>query len=152
MTGLQLKRNKRGDLWAIATVEDLEGSVEVLFFPNAYVQFGTMLANDVVVAVRGRVSHRDESVSLIASDLTLPDVRSAASGPVMLSMPVNRATASVVGRLREVLQEHPGGTEVRVRLTAPGGPRSSPLTPCGLPSPALYGDLKALLGPACLGG
>ena len=53
VTGLQLKRNKRGDLWAIATVEDLEGSVEVLFFPNAYVQFGTMLANDVVVAVRG---------------------------------------------------------------------------------------------------
>ena len=71
VTGLQLKRNKRGDLWAIATIEDLEGSVEVLFFPNAYVQFGTMLANDVVVAVRGRVSHRDESVSLIASDLTL---------------------------------------------------------------------------------
>ena len=153
VTGLQLKRNKRGDLWAIATVEDLEGSVEVLFFPNAYVQFGTMLANDVVVAVRGRVSHRDESVSLIASDLTLPDVRSAASGPVVLSMPVNRATASVVGRLREVLQDHPGGTEVRVRLTAPG--RTTVLTIDTLrvaPSPALYGDLKALLGPACLGG
>ena len=138
VTGLQLKRNKRGDLWAIATVEDLEGSVEVLFFPNAYVQFGTMLANDVVVAVRGRVSHRDESVSLIASDLTLPDVRSAASGPVVLSMPVNRATASVVGRLREVLQDHPGGTEVRVRLTAPG--RTTVLTIDTLrvaPSPAL---------------
>lgn len=68
-------------------------------------------------------------------------------------MPVNRATASVVGRLREVLQDHPGGTEVRVRLTAPG--RTTVLTIDTLrvaPSPALYGDLKALLGPACLGG
>jgi DNA polymerase-3 subunit alpha len=153
ITGMQLKRNKKGDLWAIATVEDLEGAVEVLFFPHSYGQHAAMLAHDVVVAVRGRVSHRDDSVSLIASEVTLPDVRSAASGPVVLSMPVARATSAVVERLRRVLQEHPGGTEVRVKLTAPG--RATVLTIDTLkvaPSPALYGDLKALLGPACLSG
>ncbi len=151
VTGLQLKRNKRGELWAIATVEDLEGAVEVLFFPKSYEQFGAMLAHDVVVAVKGRVSHRDESVSLVATELSLPDVRAAASGPVVLSLPVARATAPIVERLRGVLQEHPGGTEVRVKLTSPG--RATILTIDTLrvaPSPALYGDLKALLGPSCL--
>ncbi|MGZ5342951.1 MAG: DNA polymerase III subunit alpha, partial [Solirubrobacterales bacterium] len=33
ITGLQVKRTKKGDLWAIATVEDLEGAIECLFFP-----------------------------------------------------------------------------------------------------------------------
>ena len=36
ITGLQVKRTKKGDLWAIVTVEDLEGAVECLFFPSAY--------------------------------------------------------------------------------------------------------------------
>jgi len=58
----------------------------------------------------------------------------------------------VVNRLRGVLSEHPGATEVHVRLTQPG--RSVLM---GLhddyrvtPSAALFGDLKALLGPSCL--
>ena len=36
ITSLQLKRTKKGDLWAIATVEDLDGAIECLFFPSAY--------------------------------------------------------------------------------------------------------------------
>ena len=36
ITGLQIKRTKKGDLWAIATVEDLAGAIECLFFPSAY--------------------------------------------------------------------------------------------------------------------
>ena len=34
ITGLQVKRTKKGDLWAIVTVEDLEGAIECLFFPS----------------------------------------------------------------------------------------------------------------------
>ena len=36
VSGLQLKRTRKGDLWAIATVEDLDGAIECLFFPTAY--------------------------------------------------------------------------------------------------------------------
>ena len=72
ITGLQIKRTKKGDLWAIATVEDLEGAIECLFFPSSYATVAPLLRTDVVCVVRGRVSSRDDSVSVYAQELTLP--------------------------------------------------------------------------------
>jgi DNA polymerase-3 subunit alpha len=59
----------------------------------------------------------------------------------------------MVERLKDVLATHPGVCEVHLRLQ--GGGRTTVMRiDEGLrvtPSPALMGDLKALLGPACLG-
>ncbi len=152
ITGLQVKRTKKGDLWAIATVEDLEGAVECMFFPASYLAVQTVLSHDVVCVVKGRISMRDDSVQIVAQDLTLPDIKEGPRGPVVLTLPAARATSSVVERLRQVLTEHPGGTEVHVRLTQPGRATLMRLDDSlkVAASPALYGDLKALLGPACL--
>ncbi|WP_226344740.1 DNA polymerase III subunit alpha [Agilicoccus flavus] len=152
ITGLQLKRTKKGDLWAIVTVEDLEGAVECLFFPSSYMTVSTMLSTDVVCAVRGRVNRRDDQVSLYAQELTLPDITEGPRGPVVLSMPLTRATNGVAQRLKDVLHEHPGATEVHVKLTQPGRSVLMRLDDSlrVTASPALFGDLKALLGPACL--
>ena len=55
-------------------------------------------------------------------------------------------------RLREILATHPGVTEVHLRLTQPGRSTVMRLEESLRieRSPALFGDLKALLGPACL--
>jgi DNA polymerase-3 subunit alpha len=154
VTGLQVKRTKKGDLWAIATVEDLEGAVECLFFPSTYLTVAGMLAQDVVAVVRGRVNRRDDTVSIYASELTLPDVSGAPRGPVVVQMETLRATPSRIKELQSVLLSHPGTTEVRLKLTKPG--RSVDVLT--LPqyrveaSEALFGDLKVLLGPRCLVG
>jgi DNA polymerase-3 subunit alpha len=76
----------------------------------------------------------------------------AASGPVKLSMPAQRCIPPLVERLKEVLGGHPGTTEVHLTLT--GGPKVTVMKLDDklrvTPSPSLYGDLKALLGPSCL--
>ena len=36
ITSVTRKTTKRGDIWAVLTVEDLEASIEVLLFPKAY--------------------------------------------------------------------------------------------------------------------
>ena len=153
ITGLQIKRTKKGDLWAIATVEDLDGAVECLFFPSAYMTVSTMLGTDVVCVVKGRVSTRDDSMSIFAQDLTLPDIKEGPRGPVVLTVPLSRATSALAERLGSVLGEHPGVTEVHVKLTQPGRSTLMRLDDSLRVSagPALFGDLKALLGPACLG-
>ena len=46
VSGLQRKVTKQGDVWAIATIEDLEGAIEVMFFPQTYNLFATSLAED----------------------------------------------------------------------------------------------------------
>ncbi len=152
ITGLQIKRTKKGDLWAIATVEDLDGAVECLFFPSAYLTVSTKLSTDVVCVVKGRVSSRDDTVSIFAQELTIPEIKEGPRGPVVVTVPLTRATDAVAERIRRVLGEHPGVTEVHLKLTQPGRSVLMQLDDAlrVTASPALFGDLKALLGPACL--
>ncbi|MDD9205691.1 OB-fold nucleic acid binding domain-containing protein, partial [Georgenia sp. 10Sc9-8] len=152
VTGLQRKMTKNGNPWAIATVEDLSGAIEVLFFPQTYATVSTALAEDQVVTVKGRLNRRDDIPTIYAQEMTLPDLADAQDGPVRVTVPANRCTGPVVEQLRGILSNHPGPAEVRLRLTSPGRATVMRLADALRvdPSPALFGDLKALLGPACL--
>ncbi len=151
ITSLQRRMSKNGNPWATVVVEDIDGSVEVLFFGETYVAYTTMLAEDTVVTIRGRVRRRDDTVQLHAIEVSVPDV-TAVDAPIVLSLPVARCTPPVVEQLREILAAHPGVSQVHLRLTQPGRATVMRLedTLRVQRSPALFGDLKALLGPGCL--
>ncbi|MBO0891680.1 MAG: DNA polymerase III subunit alpha [Acidothermales bacterium] len=148
VTGLTRRITKQGAPWAVAQLEDLEGSIEVLFFPQTYQQYGTLLAEDAVIAVKGRLDKREDVPRLRAQDITIPDLGVPAAGPVVLTLPVARCTPPVVDRLKDVLGTHPGITEVRLHLESGSGHRVVRLDDRFrvTPSPALMGDLKQLLG------
>ncbi|MCV2393409.1 DNA polymerase III subunit alpha [Actinotalea sp. M2MS4P-6] len=152
VTNLQRRMSKNGNPWASLSLEDLDGSVEVLFFGETYLAYTTTLLEDAVLTVRGRVRRRDDTIQLQAMEVSLPDVTAVDERPVTISIPVTRCTPPIVEKLREILADHPGVTDVHLRLTQPG--RSTVMRlDHGLRierSPALYGDLKALLGPNCL--
>jgi DNA polymerase III subunit alpha len=152
LSSVTRKVNKAGSPWASAVLEDLEGSVEVLFFPQTYAQVGIMVAEDAVVVVRARVDHREDVAKLIAMEVSIPDLTEGPRGPVVVSLPAVRCTPPVVERLKEVLAAHPGTTEVQLQLR--NGERTTRLRVSeGLrvtSTPALMGDLKALLGPSCV--
>ena len=153
ITSVQRKQTKNGDIWAVVTVEDLEASVDVLLFPKVYNLVGTSLATDTVVRIKGRVRTKDESVEMQGNEVSFPDVSQGPSGPVVISLPAARCTPAVVQQLRAVLGNHPGATEVRVRLLAAND--RTTVWRLGdqlrvLPSPPLMADLKALLGPSCV--
>jgi DNA polymerase-3 subunit alpha len=152
VTSVQRKITKRGDSWATITLEDLDGGIEVLLFPSTYQLASTLLVEDSVLRIRGSLSRDKEQPELRAQEVTVPDLSDGPSGPVVISMPATRCTPPVVDQLRDVLGTHPGVTEVRLRLMS----RTS-TTVMRLDdrlrvaaSPALYADLKALLGPHCL--
>jgi DNA polymerase III subunit alpha len=156
LSSVSRRVNKAGAPWAQAVLEDLEGGVEVLFFPATYAQVGINVVEDAIVVVRGRVDKREDQAKLIASELTVPDLTAHANGgprgPVKVALPASRCTPPVVQRLREVLATHPGTTEVQLHLTNSGKTTRLRLD-SGLrvnATGALYGDLKALLGPSCL--
>jgi DNA polymerase-3 subunit alpha len=152
LSSVTRKVTKTGNAWALATLEDLEGSIEVLFFPAAYQVCGIHLAEDAVLLVRGRLDRNEETPRIIAMDVSVPDVSETPRGPVTITLPAQRCTPPVVERLREVLATHPGTTEVRLQLQAGGK-----VTVLRLderlrvsPSSSLMADLKALLGPGAL--
>ena len=152
ITSLNRKTTKNGNLWAIATVEDLGGSIEVMFFPQTYQTVSTMLAPDTVVTVRGKVNRRDGETTIYAQEMTLPDVSSATHEAVTITVPASRCTTALVEQLREVLERHSGPSNVRMTLTSPGREVRTQLDERWRVSPttALFSDLKAILGPNCL--
>jgi len=152
LAGVARKVTKQGASWALCTLEDLEGHVEVMVFPNTYATCPP-LVEDTVVLVRGKLDLRDDVPKLIALELSLPDLSSGgARGPLTVSVTSARCTPDLVERLRDTLAGHPGTTEVRLQLVGPTRTHVLRLDE-GLRvavGPSLSADLKALLGPTCL--
>ncbi|MEO3819902.1 DNA polymerase III subunit alpha [Plantactinospora sp. B24E8] len=154
LSGVQRRITKQGRAWASATLEDLGGAVEVLFFPNTYELVGQYIAEDAIVVVKGRVDRRDDQPRLMAMDLSMPEITAADEvKPVVLALPPSRCTPPLVERLREVLTSHPGSAEVHVKLVNGSRATLLRLSPMRVaPTTALMADLKALLGPSAVAG
>ena len=147
--------NKSGLPWASAQLEDLTGGIEVMFFPHNYSTFGAEIVDDAVVLVSARVKIQDDRICLIASDLVVPDFSNApVNRPLAVSIPTRQCTLDKVTALKQVLARHPGTSQVRLRLVSDDRVTTLELDQSlrVTLSPALMGDLKALLGPGCLSG
>jgi DNA polymerase-3 subunit alpha len=148
ITGLSRRYTRRGELMATFVLEDLESSIEVFVFPRTMTEVGHLLADDVVVCVKGRLDLRDEVPKLVCSEVKRPQLTEDGSEPLQVVVPVNALDDSRVQRLRELLREHPGpspvylhvGTKV-VRLAHEFNVTMSA---------GLLAELRVLLGPACL--
>jgi DNA polymerase III subunit alpha len=152
VTSVQRKLTKRGDAWAVITLEDLEGGIDVMLFPSVYQLSSAALVPDAIVTVKGRLRRRDEVPEMHASEVTVPDLAGGPVGPVVISLPVTRCTPPVVEQLKDVLGSHPGVTEVHLRLQSQSSTKLMRLDDRlrVSPTPSLMADLKALLGPSCL--
>jgi DNA polymerase-3 subunit alpha len=150
LSAVNRRVTKAGAPWANAVLEDLDGSIEVMFFPATYAQVALSISEDAVVAIRGRTDARDDTVKLIASDITVLNTDAQAPrGPVRLRLDATRCTPPLIERLKDVLVTHPGMTEVHLHLVSANSPRV--VLDCRVtPSAALMGDLKALLGPSAI--
>ena len=120
VSAVQTKVTKQGNPWAIATIEDLSGSVEVLFFPRAYETVQTFLAPDLVVQIEGRVNTRDEQVSIYGQSMNILELREDGNVPLDLELAASRCTPELLRELKEVLETFPGSSPVRLHLREPG--------------------------------
>ncbi|MGB4135846.1 MAG: DNA polymerase III subunit alpha [Microbacterium sp.] len=141
-----------GNPYGMITVEDFNGEVTVMFMGKTYTEFQHVLQQDAILAVRGRVSRRDDGLNLHAQSAFVPDVGSFdAAGPLSLLVAEQRATERVMTELAEVLRRHAGDTEVMLRVHRGGSAKVFEVPMPVTVSADLFGDLKSLLGPACLG-
>lgn len=120
---IQRRRNKEGRSWATAVLEDKKGSVELLVFANQFERLQGKLIEDQPVLLRGSVradSQADHKVS-VADVTPLEDARVHFPGHIALSVPLNgdAEAAARAKRLADLLREHPGQTDVRLRLRKP---------------------------------
>ena len=148
ITSVQQKTNKQGRPWAIATVEDFSGSVEVFFFARQYESAAEFLLTDQTVQINGRVGIRDDQLSITGYSVHPIEVAGRFEGPLDLFLFAGQCTPATLRQLREVLTSHPGQTRVRIAVR-----NKAEVTHIDLGDAltvdvdaALYADLKALLG------
>jgi DNA polymerase-3 subunit alpha len=112
------------------------------------------LVADGIVAIRGRVQHRDDQVTLHAQAVRSLDLQPQESrrweGPFVLQVPEHHATVEVLTELQQALADHPGETDVHLRLVTADRARVFQLTPQVDVSANLIADVKAILGRDCV--
>jgi DNA polymerase-3 subunit alpha len=118
-------RTRKGDPMMFATLDDLEGQVELLVFNSAYAENEDKVSVDAVVIVRGRVDHKEQGeIKLIAQEVerfeASPEEVARALEETAPTPVSRRLTLLVAGEvppsfledLKAVVQHHPGDHEL----------------------------------------
>jgi hypothetical protein len=87
VTGLRTVTTRNKETMAVATLEDLQGTLEVVVFPRMYGQSGSTFAEGAILLVAGRVDHRGEEASLLADAVWIWE-DAAARGPAAIAKEV----------------------------------------------------------------
>ncbi|MHB1535264.1 MAG: DNA polymerase III subunit alpha [Acidimicrobiales bacterium] len=148
VTNLSRRYTKRGELMATFVLEDLQSAVEAWVFPRTMAGVAHLLADDVVICVKGRLDLREDQVKLICLEVKRPELHLGGADPLHIEVPVHALTDQLVEQLKALLSEHPGDSPVLlhvgskcIRLTNQFGVDTSN---------GLVGELRVLLGAGCL--
>jgi DNA polymerase-3 subunit alpha len=122
-------RTRNGDPMMFATLDDLEGQVEMLVFSSAYEKNNAVVENDAVVLVRGRVDHKERGeTKLVAQEITVfePDnaeierarrAAEKAAAPKRIKLVVrDDAPATFLEELMHVVKNFPGRDELILQV------------------------------------
>jgi DNA polymerase-3 subunit alpha len=164
ITAAKKIRTKKGDPMMFATLDDLEGSIEMLVFGKTLAEFEPQV--DDVVLVRGKVDHGDKGTSLVAQSVerfepsqaeverAREEVAKIPRGPqpILYRIDATRLSAGVIDDLKHVLGNYPGESEVVLHIDTSQGARTLRL---GRefrvePIPSLRAELERILGPAAV--
>jgi DNA polymerase-3 subunit alpha len=161
-------RTKKGDPMMFATLEDLEGSVELVIFGQTLEECADAIQPDAVVLVKGRVDHKDQSRTCVIvqsverfeptseerakADAEAEAAKVVSQTALRIRLDAAALPATAIGELREVLVSFPGESEVVIELSTRGGPRRLRLGEDFRVerSASLHAELAALLGSAIL--
>ena len=135
-----------GNQYGQVSLEDFSGEMTVMFMGKTYLENKDKLQTDLTVSVRGRVSRRDEDMTLQAYSIDVLDAGRENGGVLKLSMPETMANKTNLTKLQQILEKYPGPCEVQVKLVS-ATPKHFMLQQRVSIGHDLFGELKALLGP-----
>jgi DNA polymerase-3 subunit alpha len=162
-------RTKKGDPMMFATLDDLEGSVELVIFGQTLEECAAAIEQDAIVLVKGRVDHKDKTRTCLivqsverfqptqaeldkAQAQAQTEAARGAATALRLRLDAAALPATVIDELRDLLISFPGESEVVVELRTRAGQRMLRLGPDFRVerSTGLNAELKDLLGAAIL--
>jgi DNA polymerase-3 subunit alpha len=122
ITSVQHKVTKKGKSYAIVSLADRDGEIEILFFSSAYALVSSVLVEDSVVSVQGQINERDGVISIFGQEVQVLDVSSAEVDGgqfVRIRFPSAKVTPESVAALKRILHDHPGETDILLQVNGP---------------------------------
>ncbi len=119
-----LTKNGRnaGSKMAVFVLEDLQGQVEVVLFPDTLNEYASLLAEDAIVFVRGKTDFRRERANIIASELIpLERAREKLARGVHIKLDAQRVTKETVQQIRNICQYHKGDRPFQIVIMTDKG-------------------------------
>ena len=152
VTALSKKYTKRGDLMATFVLEDLGAAVEVMVFPKTMATYGELLGEDAIVCIKGRLDLREDAPKIMAMEITQPDLVLDGAPPIRIKVRPGALTDALTLRLKEILAQHPGESQVFVHLERPDKTTVVRLGDefCVSERNGLFAELRVLLGADCV--
>ena len=111
--GVRVMTNKKGRRWAIVTLDDKSGRMDVRFYPDMYDSFESLLVADNLLWVKGQVSFDEFSASntINAKDvLTLQQAREKYAKRLLIKVPCKLCDMAHMTKLQSQLQAYKGGS------------------------------------------
>ncbi len=124
VSSVERKVNKDGLPWVVIGLEDYNGaSVNIFVFAKVYPMVANFIAEDAIVLVKARVQYRDDRMTLVCDDIKAPELGlgDATGIPVRLTLRFDQCTPQFIKRLKGVLQDNPGESDVYVKLVDGAG-------------------------------
>ena len=121
-------RTRKGDNMMFATLDDLEGAVEMIVFAKGVEEYGAIIEGDGVLLVRGRVEHKDGGdIKLVPDDIkvyeptpeelaaaaAMPDARAASSSGVTIEV-AGHVPETFLDELKDLCRNNPGEHELEL--------------------------------------
>ena len=111
-----------GAKMAVLVLEDLQGQVEVVLFPDALNKYADYLDEDKVVFVKGRVDFRREKPNILAEELIgLDEVTEKLATKVRIRLDAKDVTKEKVAEIKSICQSHRGRNPVYVAVRTDKG-------------------------------
>ena len=98
---------KDGKPFAILTVEDFTGSVEVMVWNEVYAKAAKEIDKGKIVAITGKMDKREEGIRLVANEIG-PIARRKTVKGLTIDIPMEKADEGRLIAIRELVQQFPG--------------------------------------------
>ena len=113
---------KTNEKMAIVTLEDLHGTVEVLVFPSTFSKAASLIKQDAIVFIKGRLTMREEDPKIVANEVAaLDSVRMKYTKAVVVKLVTAGLEAVTLDKLKRVLSRYPGKVPVYLNFAGPDG-------------------------------
>ncbi|MCA1649238.1 MAG: hypothetical protein LC753_02840 [Acidobacteria bacterium] len=125
VSGLRALKTKRGDRMAVFMLDDIDGNVEVVVFPETFAKHAALIEADAMLLVRGKFEKDDESARLVATELlAIAALKERTTREVAIHLSVPPHGRPTFEALAVLLARHRGDRRVYLELDVPGQPRA----------------------------